>query len=93
MTNQPLFDTAAVDELSAATGHLQRTLEGARREDHRSTLEALGALAAAQAAAGAAEVHLVREARRQHATWHQIADALGVTRQGAAARFRPRGIS
>ncbi|WP_299039973.1 hypothetical protein [uncultured Pseudokineococcus sp.] len=93
MTNQPLFDTAAVDEMSAATRHLQRTLEGARHEDQRSTLEALEALAAAQAAAGAAEVHLVREARRQHATWHQIAAALGVTRQGAAARFRPRGIS
>lgn len=93
MTDQPLFDTAAVYELSAAAAHLGRTFEGARREDQRSALQALEALAAAQAAAGAAEVHLVREARRQHATWHQIAAALGVTRQGAAARFRPRGIS
>lgn len=93
MTDQPLFDTPAAAALTAAAGHLTRARESADHEDQASTLAALQAMAAAAAATSSAEAHLVREARRQQATWRQIATALGITRQGATARFQSRGIT
>lgn len=93
MTDQPLFETKAVDALIAAGAHLERALAGARSEDQRSTMQALEALTAATTAARSAETHLVRQARRQQMTWRQIAEAVGVTRQAATARHRPRGLT
>jgi hypothetical protein len=49
----------------------------------------------AQLRRGAAELEreLVASARREGATWQQIADALGMSRQSAQQRFGRRGIA
>jgi hypothetical protein len=75
------FDDRVVDELEAS-----RRLQDGFVFDPGDPLRNLRTLTEARAALTAFEPFLVREARRGAASWDEIGQALGVSRQGAHRR-------